>query len=261
LKLLEKLEKHDDNVRVLALSRNFGHQIAVTAGIDASVGSAVVVIDADLQDPPEVIIEMLDLWKKGIEVVYGVRIKRSGESRFKLVTAGIFYWLIAYLSDTKIPAGVGDFRLMDRKVVDAIKVMPERDRFIRGMVSWVGFKQAPVFYNRDRRYAGNSKYPLRKMIRFAIDGILSFSTKPLQIATMLGLFAAFLSLIGIGYSIVSRLYSDEWVPGWTLLFIAILFLGGIQMIFLGLIGEYIGRIYAEAKRRPLYLLRNRNRTR
>jgi len=243
------------NIRILSLSRNFGHQIAVTAGIDAAIGDVVVVIDADLQDPPEVILEMIAAWKRGADVVYGVRASRDGETKFKLATAKFFYRLIGALSETKIPHDTGDFRLMDRKVVEAFKKMPERDRFIRGMISWIGFQQVPVFYSRDKRFAGETKYPLKKMLKFATDGVLSFSTKPLQIATLIGIIISALSFVGIIYALIARLFGSGWVPGWTLLFIAVSFLGGVQLIFLGLIGEYIGRIYGESKKRPLYFLK------
>jgi len=243
------------NIRILSLSRNFGHQIAVTAGIDAAIGDVVVVIDADLQDPPEVILEMIAAWKRGADVVYGVRSSRDGETKFKLATAKFFYRLIGALSETKIPHDTGDFRLMDRKVVEAFKKMPERDRFIRGMISWIGFQQVPVFYDRDKRFAGETKYPLKKMLKFATDGVLSFSTKPLQIATLIGIIISALSFVGIIYALIARLFGSGWVPGWTLLFIAVSFLGGVQLIFLGLIGEYIGRIYGESKKRPLYFLK------
>ncbi len=252
---LRQIQEQDrDHVKVVNLSRNFGHQAAVSAGIEAASGDAVVLIDADLQDPPEVIIEMVEKWRNGADVIYGVRTDREGESKFKLMTARTFYRLINRMSDTDIPLDTGDFRLMDRKVVDALCRMPERDRFIRGMVSWLGFNQVPVYYKRAARFAGKTKYPLAKMIRFALDGILSFSTLPLKIASMLGLSISALSVVGILYSLYSRLFTSNWVPGWTFMFIAILFIGGVQLIVLGIIGEYIGRIYGEAKRRPLYLI-------
>lgn len=254
--ILSKIECLDPSVRVLSLSRNFGHQIAVTAGLDHAVGDAVVLIDADLQDPPEVILEMLEKWEDGCQVAYGVRTERAGETRFKLFTAKVFYRLINKLSDVDIPLDTGDFRLMDRLVVDALKNMPEKDRFIRGMVAWVGLKQEPVFYERDKRFAGSTNYPFTKMVNFALDAMLSFSIRPLQFATLIGFLIACGSILGIFYSIIMRLFGDAWVPGWTLLFIATLFLGGVQLMFLGLIGEYLGRVYGEVKRRPLYLLKN-----
>lgn len=255
--VLRDLQTDDPAVRVVCLSRNFGHQFAVTAGLANAGGDAVVIMDADLQDPPEVVPEMLQRWREGVEVVYGVRTDRVGETRFKLWTARIFYRLIRRVSDTDMPLDSGDFRLLDRRVVDAIVAMPERDRFIRGMVSWVGFRQAGVPYRRAPRFAGATKYPLGKMVRFALDGILSFSVKPLRLSTHLGFLTAGIALAAILYALGMRIFTDEWVTGWTALMIAVLFLGGIQMISLGIMGEYIGRLYGEAKRRPLYLIRER----
>jgi dolichol-phosphate mannosyltransferase len=255
--LSRQLHTSDSRVRVILLSRNFGHQMATTAGIEHSVGDAVVLIDADLQDPPEVIKEMVDKWRQGYDVVYGVRTERIGESAFKLWSAKAFYRLINQLSDVEIPLDTGDFRLMDRQVVKALLAMPERDRFLRGMVSWVGFRQIAVPYQREKRVAGVSKYPLWKMVRFATDGILSFSLVPLRLAIWFGFFALALAFIGIIYAFVVRLFTSNWQPGWALLFIAILSMGGVQLIFLGVIGEYIGRIYREEKRRPLYLVKER----
>lgn len=254
-KLLNQLCAEDQHVRVIALSRNFGHQAAVTAGIEHASGDAVVLIDADLQDPPEVIPEMVEKWHQGYYVAYGLRIDRDGETAFKRWTAKAFYRLINQLSDVNIPLDAGDFRLMDRKVVDALLAMPERDRFIRGMVSWIGFPQAAVMYRRAPRFAGVSKYPVLKMVRFATDAILSFSLVPLRLAIWSGAIASVLALMGIIYALVFRLFTNNWVPGWTLLFIAVLFVGGVQLVFLGVIGEYIGRIYMEGKKRPLYLVR------
>lgn len=254
---LRQLQQADQRVRVVLLSRNFGHQMAVTAGLDHVSGDAVVLIDADLQDPPEVIQEMLNYWSQGYDVAYGVRTDRQGETPFKQWSAKVFYRLINQLSDVTIPLDTGDFRLMDRQVVEALKRMPESDRFIRGMVSWVGFRQIAVPYQRAPRLAGVSKYPLWKMIRFAMDGILSFSLVPLRLAIWAGVFTVGLAVIGIIYALFVRLFTFSWVPGWTLLFIATLFLGGIQLVFLGVIGEYIGRIYRENKSRPLYLVRER----
>jgi glycosyltransferase involved in cell wall biosynthesis len=253
--LLRQLQSEDSRVRVVYLSRNFGHQFAVTAGLAHARGDAVVIMDADLQDPPEVVHEMIRRWEEGYQVVYGVRTDREGETRFKLWTASLFYRLIGWLSDTDIPRDTGDFRLLDRQVVDAIIAMPERDRFIRGMVSWVGFRQIGVTYRRAARFAGETKYPFPKMLRFAIDGILSFSIKPLRLSTLMGFVSAGLALLVIVYALGMRLFTDRWVTGWTALIIAILFLGGAQLISLGIIGEYIGRLYGEAKRRPLYFVR------
>jgi polyisoprenyl-phosphate glycosyltransferase len=255
--LLRDLQAGDPRVRVVYLSRNFGHQFAVTAGLAHTAGDAVVIMDADLQDPPEVVPEMLERWRQGYEVVYGVRTDREGETRFKLLTARLFYRLIRRLSDTEIPLDTGDFRLLDRRVVQAIVAMPERDRFVRGMVSWVGFRQIGVPYRRAARFAGTTKYPLAKMVRFAVDGLLSFSIKPLRLSTYLGFVSAGLALAAILYALGKRLFSADWVTGWTALIIAILFLGGVQLISLGIIGEYIGRLYGEAKRRPLFLVRER----
>jgi dolichol-phosphate mannosyltransferase len=254
LKILRELAESDGNVRVLSFSRNFGHQVAVTAGVDVASGNAVVLIDADLQDPPELIPKMLDRWRDGIHVVYGLRESRSGESTFKLLTAKLFYRLINYISDVPIPLDTGDFRMMDRRVVDVLKRMPERDRFLRGMVSWVGFKQEPLSYARNERAAGGTKYPLRKMLLFAADGIVSFSLIPLRLSTLCGFFSALLMVVGVIYALVLRLFTGIWVPGWTLLFIATFFTGGMTLCCLGIIGEYVGRIYRELKRRPLYIV-------
>lgn len=255
LEILSSAADRNRFIKVISFSRNFGHQIAVTAGIDVASGDAVALIDADLQDPPEVLAEMIRHWEDGIDVVYAVRDSREGESAFKVVTARGFYWLINRLSETTIPLDTGDFRLMDRRVVNELKKMPERHRFVRGMVAWVGYRQMALPYHRKKRAAGTSKYPLRKMLRFATDGILSFSSKPLQVSTSMGLLAGGLALVGIVYAIVLRLMTNTWVEGWTALMIAVLFLGGVQLISLGIIGEYVGRIYEESKRRPLYIVR------
>src|SRR5581483_11969776 len=245
---------------VLRLSRNFGHQVAFTAGLEAAAGDAVVIIDADLQDPPELIPEMLRLWREGNHVVYGNRISREGESRFKLITAKIFYRLINRLSETEIPVDTGDFRLMDRRVVEDLLAMPERGRFMRGMVSWVGFRQIAIPYKREPRLAGRSKYPLLKMIQFAMDGIISFSVLPLRLVTMTGFLTICLAIVGIIFAVVDRvfgLYDLRLGRGWASLYVAVLFLGGVQLLSLGMIGEYLGRIYTEVKRRPLYAVQER----
>ncbi len=252
--ILKRHASRDSRVRVIGFSRNFGHQIAVTAGIDAATGDAVVLMDADLQDPPEVVHEMIAKWREGYDVVYGTRTDRPGESLFKRGTAAGFYRLLNYLSDVRIPLDTGDFRLMSRAVVGVLRSMPERDRFVRGMVSWAGFRQVAVAYQRSERFAGVSKYPLRRMVRFATDGLLSFSTKPLQMSIALGMFAAGLALVGIFYALGLRLFTDIWIEGWTALIIAVLFLGGVQLICVGILGEYVGRIYNEVKHRPLYVL-------
>lgn len=252
--LLHMIQQSAPRVRFIRLSRNFGHQIAVSAGIEYARGQAVVLIDADLQDPPEVIADMVVKWREGYHVVYGQRAERAGESRFKLATARAFYRLINRLSEVPIPLDTGDFRLMDRSVVDALGRMKEKHRLLRAMVSWVGYRQTAVPYARAERFAGESKYPLRKMVTLALDGIVSFSAVPLKIVTSVGLAFSALSVIGILYAIVLRLWTDNWVPGWTILFIAVMLIGGLQFIFLGVMGEYIGRIYSEAKNRPLYLV-------
>lgn len=257
LKILSQLQARDSRVRVVSLSRNFGHQIAVTAGLEHASGDAVVIIDADLQDPPEVIPEMVERWRDGYEVVYGLRARRAGETTFKLWTAKAFYRLINRLSEIEIPLDVGDFRLLDRKVVDALLAMPERDRFLRGMISWIGFKQVAVIYDRAPRRAGQSKYPLMKMLRFALDSVISFSFVPLRLAIWIGFGAIAASFTGIVYALVIRLYTNDWVRGWASIFTAVLFLGGIQLITLGILGEYVGRIYGEVKLRPLYVVRER----
>lgn len=253
LRELETIYASDENVTVVELSRNFGHQSAVTAGLEIAGGDAVVIIDADLQDPPELIAEMIDLWRQGYEIVYGVREKREGETGLKLATAKLFYRLINRLSEVNIPLDAGDFRLLDRKAVEAVKKMPERHRLVRGMCSWIGFRQKALPYRRAARVAGKTKYPLRKMVTLAVDGIASFSTLPLRFVSALGFFTAFLSLVGIVYALVVRLFTHTWVAGWAISFIGMLFLGGVQMISLGILGEYVGRIYTEAKHRPLYL--------
>ena len=257
LNLLCDLQRADARVRVLALSRSFGHEIAMTAGLQCAAGDAVVLIDADLQDPPEVIPEMLERWRQGADVAYGLRTERDGETRFKRWTAGVFYRLLNRLTDIPIPLDTGAFRLMDRKVVDAVLAMPERDRFVRGMVPWTGFRQEPVPYRRAARAAGETKYPFGKLLRLAIDGIVSFSLVPLRLATWLGILAAGLALAGIVYGLVLRLFTAAWVSGWASLLVAVLFLGGVQLLCLGILGAYLGRIYGEVKRRPLYLVKER----
>jgi len=255
--ILIELQLFDPHVRVLLLSRNFGHQIAVTAGLEEAAGAAVVIIDADLQDPPELIPKMIQLWSEGNEVVYGVRLEREGESRFKLWTAKAFYRLINRLSETKMPLDTGDFRLIDRKVVDVLNAMPERARFLRGMVSWAGFRQTALPYARAVRHAGESKYPLRKMVHFATDGIISFSLVPLKLAIWTGFLAIWIAVAGIIIAIIDRLTDKNLTRGWASLFVAVLFMGGVQLVSLGILGEYLGRIYTEVKRRPLYVVQNR----
>ncbi len=249
------LAAEDAHVHPLYFARNFGHQIAVTAGLDYSRGEAVVVIDADLQDPPEVIPELVAKWREGYEVVYAVRQEREGETWFKRVTASIFYRLISRITDVKIPLDTGDFRLLDRQVVDTLKQMRERHRFLRGMASWVGFRQTGVRYKRAARFAGVTKYPFRKMLRLALNAVTGFSYFPLQIATYLGFVSAGISVLAIPVVIILRLLGTRAFAGQATTLIAVLFLGGVQLISLGILGEYIGRLYDEAKARPLYILR------
>lgn len=257
LSLLRRIAANDNRTKVVVFSRNFGHQLAVTAGLDEAIGDAVVVIDADLQDPPYVITKMLAKWNEGYNVVYGVRMERKGESGFKRLTAHLFYRLLNALSDIPIPLDTGDFRLVDKSVVSALRTMDERDRFIRGMVSWVGFKQYALGYQREQRFAGTTKYPLRKMLRFASDGVVSFSTKPLRIAMLSGVLSAGLACIGIIWALAIRLFDKGAVPGWAATIIAVLFLGGVQLVCTGILGEYVGRIYMQSKRRPLYIVSER----
>jgi dolichol-phosphate mannosyltransferase len=249
------LAKEDKRVRPVIFARNFGHQIAITAGWDYARGAAVVIIDADLQDPPELILEMAKKWKEGYEVVYAVRAEREGESWFKLWTAALFYRLIYRITDVKIPLDTGDFRLMDRKVVDVLKQMRERHRFPRGMSAWVGFKQIGVDYKRAARVAGETKYPFRKMFRLALNAITSFSYFPLQVATFFGFASAGLAIIAIPPVVYLRMTGSQAFFGQATTLIAVLFLGGVQLISLGVLGEYIGRLYDEAKGRPLYIVR------
>lgn len=252
--ILLSLAAGDDRVKVISLSRNFGHQIAVTAGLNHAAGAAVVLIDADLQDPPEVIGRMVEQWREGYDVAYGLRTERAGESRFKRWTAQLFYRLINRLSDVSIPLDVGDFRLLSRRAVDAFNAMPECDRFVRGMVAWVGFRQVAVPYARDKRHAGESKYPLRKMLRFALDGIISFSDAPARFATTVGFVSLAIAALVSLQVFVAYFFARDTVPGWTSTFLAITFLGGVQSLCIGILGEYIARIYREVKRRPLYLV-------
>lgn len=252
---IRELAAQDSKVRPVIFARNFGHQIAVTAGMDYSRGQAIVVIDADLQDPPEVILELAKKWKEGYEVVYAVRAEREGESWFKLATASLFYRLVYRITDVKIPLDTGDFRLLDRKVVDVMNSMRERHRFLRGMSSWIGFKQIGVQYKRAARLAGVTKYPLKKMVKFAQDGITGFSYFPLQIATYIGFVAAGVGVIAIPLVIAGRVAGSEAFYGQATTLIAVLFFGGVQLISLGILGEYIGRIYDEVKGRPLYVVR------
>jgi glycosyltransferase involved in cell wall biosynthesis len=253
---LVTLSKRDAAVRLVRLSRNFGHQIAISAGIEHATGQTITVIDADLQDPPEVIPELVGPWENGADIVYAVRSRRRGEGRFKRWSAAAFYRIMRYLSDVDIPIDAGDFRLLSRRAADALLQMPERDRYVRGMVAWLGFETAQVSYERDARYAGHTKYPLAKMVRFGLDGIMAFSMRPLRLATLLGFavsVTAFLAAIAL---ILARLFGDIPVQGWTSLVVLVLLLAGVQLITVGVLGEYIGRVYNEVRKRPLYLTRD-----
>ncbi len=253
--IIRAMAEADKHIRPVIFARNFGHQIAITAGWDYARGDAIVIIDADLQDPPEVILEMAKKWKEGNEVVYAVRAEREGESLFKLWTASLFYRIIYRITDVKIPLDTGDFRLMDRKVVNVLKQMRERHRFPRGMSAWVGFKQVGVQYKRAARHAGETKYPFRKMFRLALNAITSFSYFPLQVATFFGFTSAGIAIVAIPVVAALRLAGSHFFEGQTTTLISVLFLGGVQLISLGILGEYVGRLYDEAKGRPLYIVR------
>jgi len=252
---IRELAANDSHVKPVIFARNFGHQIAVTAGLDYTRGKAIIIIDADLQDPPSVILDLIAKWKEGFEVVYAVRRNREGESWFKLFTASLFYRLIFRITDVKIPLDTGDFRLIDRKVVDILGQMRERHRFLRGMAAWVGFRQVGVEYDRKERFAGKTKYPFSKMFKLALNAITSFSYFPLQVATYLGFICAGISILAIPVVVYLRLSNQGTLLGQATTLIAVLLLGGVQLITLGILGEYIGRIYDEAKGRPLYIVR------
>lgn len=251
---IREMAAADERVRPVIFARNFGHQIAVTAGMDYSRGQAVVIVDADLQDPPEVILELIEKWREGYQVVYAVRAEREGETWFKKTTASLFYRLIFRITDVKIPLDTGDFRLLDRKVVDVMGQMGERHRFLRGMSAWAGFKQIGVPYKRAARFAGETKYPLSKMFALAINAITGFSYVPLQLATYLGFASAAISILAIIAVVIMRLSGSQAFYGQATTLSAVLFLGGVQLISLGILGEYIGRIYDEVKGRPLYIV-------
>jgi len=253
--LLSKIAKKDEKVKIISFSRNFGHQCAVTAGLKYVTGDAIVIIDADLQDPPELIPDMLKLWEDGNEVIYGKRKSRKGESFFKLFSAKMFYKTLNALSDVDIPMDTGDFRLVDRKVVDTINAMPEHNKFLRGLFSWVGYKQKAYEYERKERFAGETKYPLKKMLKLASDGIISFSTKPLKIVGGIGVFSIILSIVILLYSIISYIFKlNELAAGWTSLMVTITFFAGMQLVSIWIMSEYIGRIYDESKDRPEYII-------
>jgi len=251
--IIAELSQKDPRVKGIGFSRNFGHQAALTAGLEHAAGEAIVLIDSDLQDPPEVIVDMIRKWQEGFDVVYGMRSERQGETWFKKTTASMFYKLLRKSSRMDIPLETGDFRLMSRAVVQALNQLPERVRFLRGLSSWVGYRQTGIAYKRDKRAAGETKFPFFRMLTFAFDGISSFSSIPLQLASYLGLASTALAFVTLAYSLFIRMFSNEVVKGWTSLMIGIFFMGGIQLLMIGVIGEYIGRIYEEVKRRPLYL--------
>ncbi len=255
LPILENIAKNDNNVKILSFSRNFGHQAAVTAGLKYTTGDVVAIMDADLQDPPEVITEMVKLWEQGNEVIYAKRKSREGESKFKLFTAKMFYKVLNGLSDVEIPKDTGDFRLADRKVIDVINSLPEHNKFLRGLFSWVGFKQIPLEYERKERFAGKTKYPLKKMLKLASDGITSFSTKPLKILGALGLISVIASIVILIYALISYIFNlNQLTAGWTSIMVTVTFLGGMQLLSIWLISEYIGKIYDESKGRPEYII-------
>ena len=255
LELLEEIASKDSNVKVISFSRNFGHQAAVTAGLRETTGDAVVIIDADLQDPPELIPEMVSLWEDGNDVIYGKRQKRKGESAFKLMSAKVFYKTINALSDVDIPVDTGDFRLVDRKVVDVINKLPEHNKYLRGLFSWCGYKQYAFEYVREKRFAGKTKYPLRKMLKLASDGIISFSNKPLKLVGALGGCTILISFLLLIYSLLSYIFKlNDLSAGWTSIMVAITFFTGVQLLSLWIISEYIGKIYDDVKKRPEYII-------
>jgi polyisoprenyl-phosphate glycosyltransferase len=255
IQILKDIAGRDSRAKIVDFARNFGHQTAVTAGIHYANGDAIVIIDADLQDPPEVIPSLLKKWREGYEIVYAKRKKRSGETWFKLLTAKYFYRFLNYMSDIDIPKDTGDFRVIDRKVANVFKEMTERNRFVRGMFSWIGFRQTYVEYERDVRFAGETKYPLRKMVKFASDGIIAFSTKPLRFVMTLGFISVLISLFVLAYTIIVKLFGQQVQAGWASIMVAITFFSGIQLLGLGIVGQYIARIYDESKNRPIYIVR------
>ena len=255
LKILEEIARKDSNVKVISFSRNFGHQAAVTAGLKEVTGDAIVIMDADLQDPPELIPDMLKYWEQGNEIIYGTRKTRKVESAFKLLTAKMFYKTLNALSDVEIPKDTGDFRLVDRKVIDVINNMPEHNKFLRGLFSWVGFKQMSYEYERQGRVAGKTKYPLKKMLKLASDGIISFSTKPLKLLGTLGVLSIVISVIILIYALISYAFKlNNLSAGWTSIMVAITFFAGVQLLSIWIMSEYIGRIYEETKKRPQYIV-------
>ena len=255
---IKELAAKDTHVKYLSFSRNFGHQIAVSAGLDYCSGKAVVIIDGDLQDPPELIEQMYEKYKEGYKVVYARRTSREGETWFKKATAKIFYRLLASMTSIDIPVDVGDFRLIDQVIVKHLRNMPEKSKYIRGQISWIGYKQTFVNYHRDARIYGKTNYPLKKMLRFALDGITAFSDKPLKIASGLGIVAAIVSLLALVYALVAHFCFNSTITGWTSLILSVLFIGGVQLITIGIIGEYIARINNDVRNRPLYILEENN---
>ena len=255
--VLEAKAKDYPGYRYIRLSRNFGHQVAISAGMDAAQGDAVIVMDADLQDPPEVVLEMVERWKEGFDIVYAQRLSREGESAFKRWTASCFYKLLGRLSSVEIPRDAGDFRLIDRRVLEAFRAMPEQDRYVRGMFAWLGFRQTAVSFHRPPRAAGETKYPLWKMLRLAVNGVLGFSDAPLKLAIWLGLGVSSMALLYGIYAVGARLLSDSVVQGWTSTVLIVSFLCGLNMLLTGMVGLYVGRIHAEVKRRPLYVVAKR----
>jgi dolichol-phosphate mannosyltransferase len=254
---LLKLSQSNPRIKIIELSRNFGHQIAITAGLDHANGQAIVIMDGDLQHPPEVIPELIQKWKEGYELIYTIRKETKDASYFKRISSSVFYWLINKIGDIPIPKYGADFRLIDRKVLESMKLLRERSRFMRGLFNWVGYSQTGVEFKADVRYAGVTKYSLKKMIQFALDGIVSFSSFPLRISTYFGFVISIISFIYAAFAIYARLFTNIVLPGWTSILVAVLFLGGVQLITIGLLGEYIGRIYNEVKQRPLYIIRNK----
>ncbi|MEK4045291.1 glycosyltransferase family 2 protein [Paenibacillus sp. FSL H8-0048] len=252
--MIEEYSYWDESVKLIDLSRNFGHQVAITAGMDYALGDAVVIIDADLQDPPELIPEMIAEWKQGYQVVYAKRIKRNGESLFKKLTASLFYRVLRYSTDISIPVDTGDFRLMDRRVCDELKRLPEKNRFVRGLVSWVGFRQKAIEYEREERLAGETKYPFRRMLKLSLDGITSFSYKPLKLAGVLGALLSVSGFLYLMYVLYLALFTDAAVKGWASMIGITLTFNGFVLLMLGILGEYVGRIYDESKGRPLYIV-------
>jgi glycosyltransferase involved in cell wall biosynthesis len=251
---LGALAASDPHVKVIAFSRNFGHQIAISAGMDRAAGAAVIVIDADLQDPPAVILQMIAKWKEGFDVVHGRRAERQGETAFKRATAFVFYRVLRSLTEVDIPPDVGDFRLIDRKVCDVMARIRERNRFVRGIISWIGFRQTTVSYVREKRFAGESKYPLSKMLHFAFDAIIGFSYRPLKLASYLGLVTSLGGFAYLAYVVYLKYFTDRTVQGWTSIIALNLVFNGIVLLLLGIMGEYIGRIYDESKARPFYVV-------